>query len=129
MDKNIKPFLVFTFLVSLVVLPVYSQSSQPRTQSSRVTKNDSPSRAKSDAVRPANSQRTHRINKQWEKNTTLGMYSSFPSKTNKHSKQNFNIDINPDENEPDNTDAQEKSGVKKKEKESFWKKFKLFKKE
>ena len=57
------------------------------------------------------------------------MYSSFPSKTNKHSKQNFNIDINPDENEPDNTDAQEKSGVKKKEKESFWKKFKLFKKE
>tara|TARA_B100001996_G_scaffold368818_1_gene341698 strand:- start:206 stop:595 length:390 start_codon:yes stop_codon:yes gene_type:complete len=129
MDKNIKSFLVFTFLVSLVVLPVYSQSSQPRTQSSRVTKNDSPSRAKSVAVRPANSQRTHRINKQWEKNTTLGMYSSFPSKTNKHSKQNFDIDVNPDENEPDNIDAQEKSGVEKKEKESFWKKFKLFEKE
>ena len=129
MDKNIKSFLVFTFLVSLLVLPVYSQSSQPRTQSSRVTKNDSPSRAKPVAVKPANSQRTHRINKQWEKNTTLGMYSNFPSKTNKHSKQNFDIDVNHDENEPDNIDAQEKSGVEKKEKESFWKKFKLFEKE
>ncbi|MBE76550.1 MAG: hypothetical protein CMG41_02295 [Candidatus Marinimicrobia bacterium] len=129
MDENIKPFIVITFLVALVVVPVYSQSSQPRTQSSRVTKNDSPIRTKSVAVRPTNSQRTHHINKQWEKNTTLGMYSNFPSKTNRHSKQNFNIDINPDENEPGNTDAQEKSGVKKKEKESFWKKFKLFGKE
>jgi hypothetical protein len=57
------------------------------------------------------------------------MYSNFPSKTNKHSKQNFDINVNPDENEPDNIDAQEKSGVEKKEKESFWKKFKLFEKE
>jgi len=44
-------------------------------------------------------------------------------------KQNFDINVNPDENEPDNIDAQEKSGVEKKEKESFWKKFKLFEKE
>ena len=129
MDKNIKSFLVFNFLVSLMVVPVYSQSSQPRTQSSRVTKNDSPSHAKSVYVIPANSQRTHRINKQWEKNTTLGMYSNIPSKTNKHSKKNFNININHEQNETDNTDAQDKSGVEKKERESFWKKFKLFKKE
>ena len=129
MNKNIKPFIIFTFLVFLIVAPIYSQSSKPKTQSSRVTKNNSPSRAKPVAVRTTNSQRTHRINKQWEKNTTLGMYSNFPSKTNKHSKQNFNIDVNPDENEPDNADNQEQSGVEKKEKESFWKKFKLFKKE
>ena len=129
MNKNIKPFIIFTFLVFLIVAPIYSQSSKPKTQSSRVTKNNSPSRAKPVAVRTTNSQRTHRINKQWEKNTTLGMYSNFPSKTNKHSNQNFNIDVNPDENEPDNTDNQEQSGVQKKEKESFWKKFKLFKKE
>jgi len=129
MNKNIKPFIIFTFLVLLIVAPIYSQSSKPKTQSSRVTKNNSPSRAKPVSVRTTNSQRTHRINKQWEKNTTLGMYNNFPSKTNKHSKQNFNIDVNLDENEPDNADNQEQSGVEKKEKESFWKKFKLFKKE
>ncbi len=129
MNKNIKPFIIFTFLVLLIVAPIYSQNSKPKTQSSRVTKDNSSSRAKAVAVRTTNSQRTHRINKQWEKNTTLGMYSNFPSKTNKHSKQNFNIDVNPDENEPDNADNQEQSGVEKKEKESFWKKFKLFKKE
>ena len=129
MNKNIKPFIIFTFLVFLIVAPIYSQSSKPKTQSSRVTKNNSPSRAKPVSVRTTNSQRTHRINKQWEKNTTLGMYNNFPSKTNKHSKQNFNIDVNLDENEPDNADNQEQSGVEKKEKESFWKKFKLFKKE
>ena len=130
MNKNIKPFIIFTFLISFMFAPIYSQSSKPRTQSSRgVTKNDSPSRAKPVAIKSTNTQRTHRINKQWEKNTTLGMYSNFPSKTNKHSKQNFNADINPEENEPDATDNQEQSGVVKKEKESFWKKFKLFKKE
>jgi hypothetical protein len=129
MNKNIKPFIIFTFLISFIFVPAYSQSSKPRTQSSRVTKNDSPSRAKPVAIKSTNSQRNHRINKQWEKNTTLGMYSNFPSKTNKHSKQNFNTDVNPEENEPDATDNQEQSGIVKKEKGSFWEKFKLFKKE
>jgi len=129
MNKNIKPFIIFTFFISFIFVPTYSQSSKPRTQSSRVTKNDSPSRAKPVAIKSTNSQRNHRINKQWEKNTTLGMYSNFPSKTNKHSKQNFNTDVNPEENEPDATDNQEQSGIVKKEKESFWEKFKLFKKE
>ena len=129
MKKNIKPYIIFIFLVSFMFVPIYSQSSKPRTQSSKVTKNDSPSRSKTVTIKSTNSQRTHRINKQWEKNTTLGMYSNFPSKTNKHSKQNFNADVNPEENEPDATDKQEQSGVVKKEKESFWEKFKLFKKE
>ena len=129
MNKNIKLFIIFTFLVSFMFAPIYSQSSKPRTQSSKVTKNYSPSRAKPVAVKSTNAQRTHRINKQWEKNTTLGMYSNFPSTTNKHSKQNFNADVNLEENEPDDTDNQEQSGVVEKEKESFWEKFKLFKKE
>ena len=129
MNKNIKPFIIFSFIFSFIFVPIYSQSSKPRTQSSRVAKNDSPSRAKPVAIKSTNAQRTHRINKQWEKNTTLGMYSNFPSKTNKHSKQNFNTDVNPEENEPDATDNQEQSGVVKKEKGSFWEKFKLFKKE
>ena len=88
MNKNIKPYIIFIFLVSFMFVPIYSQSSKPRTQSSKVTKNDSPSRSKTVTIKSTNSQRTHRINKQWEKNTTLGMYSNFPSKTNKHSKQN-----------------------------------------
>ena len=129
MNKNIKSFIIFTFLVSFMFTPLYSQSSKPRTQSSRVTKNDSPSRAKPVAIKSTNTQRTHRINKQWEKNTTLGMYSNFPSKTNKHSKQNVNTDVNPEENESDATENQDQSGVVKKEKGSFWEKFKLFKKE
>ena len=129
MNKNIKSFIIFTFLVSFMFTSIYSQNSKPRTQSSRVTKNDSPSRAKPVAIKSTNTQRTHRINKQWEKNTTLGMYSNFSSKANKHSKQNFNSDVNPEENEPDATDSQDQSGVVKKEKGRFWEKFKLFKKE
>ena len=64
------------------------EKAKPRTQSSRTAKNNTSVQTKQVAVKSINSPRSHRVNKQWEKNTTLGMYSSFPSKTNKYSRKN-----------------------------------------
>ena len=111
-----------------MVTPLYSQSSKSRTHSSKTSKN-TPTHAKPVAVKSTNSPKTHRTNKQWKTNSNLGMFSTWPSKTNKPSSQIFDM-VKDNDDESDQTDYEKPSpGLEKKEKESFWEKFKLFKKE
>ena len=126
MNRSI--YLLLFFLISYMVAPLYSQSSKSRTHSSRNLKN-TPTHAKPVAVKSTNSPKTHRTNKQWKTNSNLGMFSTWPSKTNKPSSQRFDM-LKDNDDEPDQKDDENpSSGLEKKEKESFWGKFKLFKKE
>ena len=127
MNRSI--YLLLFFLISYMVAPLYSQSSKSRTHSSKNSKN-APTHAKPVAVKSTNSPKTHRTNKQWKTNSNLGMFSSWPSKTNKPSSQRFDMVKDNDDDESDQKDDEKpSSGLEKKEKESFWEKFKLFKKE
>ena len=110
-----------------MVTPLYSQISKSRTHSSRNSKN-TPTHAKPVDVKSTNSPKTHRTNKQWKTNSNLGMFSTWPSKTNKPSSQRFDL-LKDNDDESDQIDDEKPSGLEKKEKESFWEKFKLFKKE
>jgi len=125
MNRSI--YILLFFLIGYTAGPLYSQSSKPRTHSSKNSKN-APAHAKPVAVKSTNSPKTHRTNKQWKTNSTLGMYSSWPSKTNKPSSQRFDM-VKDNDDESDQKDDEKSSGLEKKEKESFWKKLKLFKKE
>ena len=126
MNRSI--YLLLFFLISYMVAPLYSQSSNSRTHSSKNSKN-APAHAKPVAVKSTNSPKTHRTNKQWKTNSNLGMFSTWPSKTNKPSSQRFDM-LKDNDDEPDQKDDEKpSSGLEKKEKESFWGKFKLFKKE
>ena len=127
MNRSI--YLLLLFVIGYAVSPLYSQSSKSRTHSSRNSKN-TPTHAKPVAVKSTNSPKTHRTNKQWKTNSNLGMFSSWPSKTNKPSSQRFDMVKDNDDDESDQKDDEKpSSGLEKKEKESFWEKFKLFKKE
>ena len=127
MNRSI--YLLLFFVIGYAVSPIYSQSSKSRTHSSRNSKN-TPAHAKPVAVKSTNSPKTHRTNKQWKTNSNLGMFSSWPSKTNKPSSQRFDMVKDNDDDESDQKDDEKpSSGLEKKEKESFWEKFKLFKKE
>ena len=121
-------YLLLFFLISYMVAPLYSQSSKSRTHSSKNSKN-APAHAKPVAVKSTNSPKTHRTNKQWKTNSNLGMFSSWPSKTNKPSSQRFDMVKDNDDESDQKDDEKPSSGLEKKEKESFWEKFKLFKKE
>ena len=126
MNRSI--YLLLFFVIGYMVTPLYSQSSKSRTHSSKNSKN-TPTHAKPVAVKSTNSPKTHRTNKQWKTNSNLGMFSSWPSKTNKPSSQRFDM-VKDNDDESDQTDDEKPSpGLEKKEKESFWEKFKLFKKE
>ena len=127
MNRSI--YLLLIFVIGYAVSPLYSQSSKSRTHSSKNSKN-TPTHAKPVAVKSTNSPKTHRTNKQWKTNSNLGMFSSWPSKTNKPSSQRFDMVKDNDDDESDQKDDEKpSSGLEKKEKESFWEKFKLFKKE
>ena len=126
MNRSI--YLLLLFVIGYAVSPLYSQSSKSRTHSSRNSKN-TPAHAKPVAVKSTNSPKTHRTNKQLKTNSNLGMFSTWPSKTNKPSSQRFDM-LKDNDDEPDQKDDEKPSSVlEKKEKESFWEKFKLFKKE
>ena len=126
MNRSI--YLLLFFVIGYAVSPLYSQSSKSRTHSSRNSKN-TPTHAKPVAVKSTNSPKAHRTNKQWKTNSNLGMFSTWPSKTNKPSSQRFDM-VKDNDDESDQTDDEEPSpGLEKKEKKSFWEKFKLFKKE
>jgi len=125
MNRSI--YLLSFFVIGYMVTPLYSQSSKSRTHSSRNSKN-TPTHAKSVAVKSTNSSKTHRTNKQWKTNSTLGMFSNWPSKKNKPSSKRFDM-VKDNDDESDQTDDEKPSSLEKKEKESFWEKFKLFKKE
>ena len=126
MNRSI--YILLFVIIGYMVTPLYSQSSKSRTHSSRKSKN-TPTHAKPVVVKTTNSPKTHRTNKQWKTNSTLGMFSSLPSKTNEPSSQRFDLMKETDDNESDQKDDQKQAGLEKKEKESFWEKFKLFKKE
>ena len=126
MNRSI--YLLLFFLISYMIAPLYSQSSKSRTHSSKNSKN-TPTHAKPVAVKSTNSPKTHRTNKQWKTNSNLGMFSSWPSKTNKQSSQRFDMVKDNDDESDQKDDEKPSSGLEKKEKESFWEKFKLFKKE
>ena len=127
MNRSI--YLLLLFVIGYAVSPLYSQSSKSRTHSSKNSKN-TPTHAKSVAVKSTNSPKKHRTNKQWKTNSNLGMFSSWPSKTNKPSSQRFDMVKDNDDDESEQKDDEKpSSGLEKKEKESFWEKFKLFKKE
>ena len=126
MNRSI--YLLLFFVIGYMVTPLYSQNSKSRTHSSKNSKN-TPTHAKPVAVKSTNSPKKHRTNKQWKTNSTLGMFSNLPSKTNKPSSQRFDM-VKDNDDESDQTDDEKPSpGLEKKEKESFWEKFKLFKKE
>ena len=125
MNRSI--YLLSFFVICYMVTPLYSQSSKSRTHSSKNSKN-TPTHAKPVAVKSTNSPKKHRTNKQWKTNSTLGMFSNLPLKTNKPSSQRFDM-VKDNDDESDQTDDEKPSGLEKKEKESFWEKFKLFKKE
>ena len=126
MNRSI--YILLFFLIGYTASPIYSQSSKSRTHSSRNSKN-TPAHAKPVAVKSTNSTKAHRTNKQWKTNSNLGMFSTWPSKTNKPSSQRFDM-LKDNDDEPDQKDDEKpSSGLEKKEKESFWEKFKLFKKE
>ena len=131
MKRSPKPmrsiYLLLFFVIGYMVTPLYSQSSKSRTHSSKNSKN-TPTHAKPVAVKSTNSPKKHRTNKQWKTNSTLGMFSNLPSKTNKPSSQRFDM-VKDNDDESDQTDDEKPSALEKKEKESFWEKFKLFKKE
>ena len=112
-----------------MVAPLYSQSSKSRTHSSKDSKKNVSTHAKPVAVKSTNSPKTHRTNKQWKTNSNLGMFSTWPSKTNKPSSQRFDMVKDNDDESDQKDDEKPSSGLEKKEKESFWEKFKLFKKE
>ena len=126
MNRSI--YILLFVIIGYMLTPLYSQSSKSRTHSSRKSKN-APIHAKPVVVKTTTSPKTHRTNKQWKTNSTLGMFSSLPSKTNKPSSQRFDLMKETDDNESDQKDDQKQAGLEKKEKESFWEKFKLFKKE
>ena len=125
MNRSI--YLLSFFVIGYMVTPLYSQNSKSRTHSSKNSKNTL-THAKPVAVKSTNSPKKHRTNKQWKTNSTLGMFSNWPSKTNKPSSQRFDM-VKDNDDESDQTDDEKPSGLEKKEKESFWEKFKLFKKE
>ena len=125
MNRSI--YLLSFFVIGYMVTPLYSQNSKSRTHSSKNSKN-TPTHAKPVAVKSTNSPKKHRTNKQWKTNSTLGMFSNWPSKTNKPSSQRFDM-VKDNDDESDQTDDEKPSALEKKEKESFWEKFKLFKKE
>ena len=127
MYMNRSIYLLSFFFIGYMVTPLYSKSSKSRTHSSKNSKN-TPTHAKSVAVKSTNSPKKHRTNKQWKTNSNLGMFSTWPSKTNKPSSQRFDM-VKDNDDESDQTDDEKPSGLEKKEKESFWEKFKLFKKE
>ena len=125
---NRSKYLLLFFVIGYMVTPLYSQSSKSRTHSSKNSKN-TPTHAKPVAVKSTNSPKAHRTNKQWKTNSTLGMFSTWPSKTNRSPSQRFDM-VKDNDDESDQTDDEKPSpGLEKKEKESFWEKFKLFKKE
>ena len=126
---NKRVYIILLLIVGYALPAVYSQNVKPKTQSAKSSKSIRP-RSKPVAVKSTNSSRSNRTNKQWKTNSTLGMYSSWPSNTNKPSSKTINKPSDNSDNESDSeTDDETPKAIEKKEKESFWSKFKLFRKQ
>ena len=126
MIRKLYVILAFFFLIANV--SVYCQNTKSRTQPTKSSKSSS-TQSKPKVVKATNNPKTYRINRQWKTNSPFGMFSSFPTKTKKSSSQNFDhfTEHNIDKSAGNENDKE--AGLEKKEKHSFWKRLKLFKKE
>ena len=117
---------VLLFLIADVY--TYGQNTKARTHSSQAVKNSS-AQSKPKVVKATSRPKTYRINMQWKTKSSVGMFSSFPTKTKKSSSQKFDHFPETNADEPSGTEQEKEAGIEKKEKQSFWKRLKLFKKE
>ena len=126
MIRKLYVILAFFFLIANV--SVYCQNTKSRTQPTKSSKSSS-TQSKSKVVKATNNPKTYRINRQWKTNSPFGMFSSFPTKTKKSSSQKFDHFTENNLDESAGTENEKEAGLEKKEKQSFWKRLKLFKKE
>ena len=126
MIRKLYVILAFFFLIANV--SVYCQNTKSRTQPTKSSKSSS-TQSKPKVVKATNNPKTYRTNRQWETKSSFGMFSSFPTKTKKSSSQKFDHFTENNLDESAGTENEKEAGLEKKEKQSFWKRLKLFKKE
>ena len=126
MSRKLYSIPVLLFLIANV--STYGQNTKTRTHSSQAVKNSS-AQSKPKVVKATSRPKIYRINKQWKTKSSLGMFSSFPTKTKKSSSQKFDHFTESNIDESSGTENEKEAGLEKKEKQSFWKRLKLFKKE
>ena len=98
---NKRLYIILLLIVGYTLPPVYSQNAKPKTQSAKSSKSIRP-HSKPVAVKSTNSSRSNRTNKQWKTNSALGMFSSWPSKTNKPSSNSLFISSDGSNNKTEN---------------------------
>ena len=126
MIRKLYAILAFFFLIANV--SVYCQNTKSRTQPTKSSKSSS-TQFKPKVVKATNNPKTYRTNRQWKTKSSLGMFSSFPTKTKKSSSQKFENFTDTNADESSGIENEKEAGLEKKEKQSFWKRLKLFKKE
>ena len=126
MIRKLYVILAFFFLIANV--SVYCQNTKSRTQPTKSSKSSS-TQSKPKVVKATNNPKTYRTNRQWKTNSAFGMFSSCPTKTKKSSSQKFDHFTENNLDESAGTENEKEAGLEKKEKQSFWKRLKLFKKE
>ena len=126
MSRKLYSIPVLFFLIANV--SVCGQNTRTRTYSSQAVKNSS-TQSKPRVVKATNIPKTYRTNRHWKTNSTFGMFSNFSTKTKKSSSQKFDHITENNVDESAGTENGKEAGLEKKEKQSFWKRLKLFKKE
>ena len=126
MIRKLYVILAFFFLIANV--SVYCQNTKSSTQPTKSSKSSS-TQSKPKVVKATNNPKTYRTNRQWKTNSPFGMFSNFPTKTKKSSSQKFDHFTENNVDESAGTENEKEAGLEKKEKQSFWKRLKLFKKE
>ena len=123
-----KLYIILAFFFLIANVSVYCQNTKSRTQPTKSSKSSS-TQSKPKVVKATSSPKTYRINRQWKTKSSLGMFNSFPTKTKKSSSQKFDHFTETNIDESSGTENEKDAGLEKKEKQSFWKRLKLFKKE
>ena len=123
-----KLYVIIAFFFLIANVSVYCQNTKSRTQPTKSSKSSS-TQSKHKVVKATNNPKTYRTNRQWKTNSSFGMFSSFPTKTKKSSSQKLDYFTKNNPDESAGTDIEKEAGLEKKEKQSFWKRLKLFKKE
>ena len=126
MIRKLYAILAFFFFIANV--SVYCQNTKSSTQPTKYSKS-SFTQSKPKVVKATNNPKTYRTNRQWKTNSPFGMFSSFPAKTKKSSSHKFDHFTENNLDESAETENDKEMGLEKKEKQSFWKRLKLFKKE
>ena len=126
MIRKLYAILAFFYLIANV--SVYCQNTKSRTQPTKYSKSSS-TQSKPKAVKATKNPKTYPTNRQWKTNSPFGMFSSFPTKTKKSSSHKFDHFTENNLDESAETVNEKEAGLEKKEKQSFWKRLKLFKKE